>query len=235
MRATEAIGRIGAAFYFRSETVACGKEAGLDGFRFYVLGRGGVLGDVESDVVRAAFGYFHPGLVAKMWNSAREVMAPRDAARLYIGCAHDLGRAQFGDIEGLDGFVEAATQVIGSVEGISMPLFAAVRAEPVPDDTPAAAMHQAMVLRELRGSVHLLAIAAQALKSEVAHAIRRPDDIAMFGWTEPPEVSDQDHDKWHDAERLTDELLDEAYSSLGAEQIDALVSGTEAMAAALGV
>ena len=47
MRATDVIGPIGAAFYFHPDTVARGKEAGLDGFRFYILGRGGVLGDVE--------------------------------------------------------------------------------------------------------------------------------------------------------------------------------------------
>ena len=82
MRATDAIGSIGAAFYFHPDTVAKGKEVGLDGFRFYVLGRGGVLGDVEPDVVHAAFGYFHTGLIDKIWISAKEIVAPRDAARL---------------------------------------------------------------------------------------------------------------------------------------------------------
>lgn len=51
MRATDAIGTIGAAFYFHPDTLARGKAAGLDGFRFYILGRGGVLGDVEPAVV----------------------------------------------------------------------------------------------------------------------------------------------------------------------------------------
>src|SRR5690606_35062833 len=85
------IGDIGAAFFFAPETLQRGKDAGLDGFRFYFLGRGGVLGDVESGVIRAAFGYFEPGLVEKIWSSAKTIMAPRDAARLYISCAHDLG------------------------------------------------------------------------------------------------------------------------------------------------
>ncbi len=65
------IASLGAAFYFNPETVAKGKELGLDGFRFYFLGRGGVLGDVEARVVRSAFGYFAPELVDKMWNSSR--------------------------------------------------------------------------------------------------------------------------------------------------------------------
>ena len=57
-----------AVFYFAPSTVAVGKEHGLDGFRFYFLGRGGVLGDVESQVVASAFGYFEPGLGDKMWD-----------------------------------------------------------------------------------------------------------------------------------------------------------------------
>ena len=233
MRATEPIGSIGAAFYFHPDTIATGKEAGLDGFRFYALGRGGVLGDVEPAVIHSAFGYFHTGLIDKIWNSAKEKMAPRDAARLYLECAHRLGRAKFSEIEGLDGFVDAATQLINHVEGASLPLFAAVRAEPVPEDAAAAAIHQAIVLRELRGSVHLLALTACGVSTPVAHAVKRPGDVAMFGYDEPPEVTDEDRAHWHRAEQLTDELLMPAYSSLSDAQATALVNGTGMMAHAL--
>lgn len=233
MRATEPIGSIGAVFYFHPDTVATGKEAGLDGFRFYALGRGGVLGDVEAGVIHAAFGYFHTGLIDKIWNSAKAIMAPRDAARLYMECGHRLGRAKFSDIDGLDGFVDAATQVIDLVEGASMPLFAGVRAEPVPEDTPAAAMHQAMVLREMRGSAHLLALTACGVTTPIAHAIKRPGDVAMFGYEEPPEVTDEDRANWHRAENLTDELLTPAYASLSDAQATALVNGVAMMAHAL--
>jgi hypothetical protein len=233
MRATDAIYSIGQAFYFHPDTLARGKEAGLDGFRFYALGRGGVLGDVEPAVVHAAFGYFHTGLIDKIWTSAKAIMAPRAAARLYLECGHELGRAKFSDIVGLDGFVDAATTIIQAVEGAAMPLFAGVRAEPVPSDVPAAAMHQAMVLREMRGSVHLVAVAACGLTTPVAHAVRRPSDVAMFGYDEPPEVTDDDRARWHRAEELTDELLSPAYTALTDEQATALVNGTAQMAHAL--
>ena len=39
-------GDIGSAFYFHPDTLAMAKGHGLDGFRMYFLGRGGVLGDV---------------------------------------------------------------------------------------------------------------------------------------------------------------------------------------------
>jgi hypothetical protein len=235
IQGTEPLYRIGAAFYFHPDTVASGKAAGLDGFRFYFLGRGGVLGDVEPDVVHAAFGYFHIALIDKMWNSAKERVAPRDAARLYLECAHRLGRAKFAGIDGLDGFVDAASTVIAGVEGASLPLFAGVRAEPVPDDVPAAAMHQAMVLREMRGSVHLLALTACGVTTPVAHAIKRPADVATFGYDEVPEVTDADRANWHRAEELTDTILEPAYGALTDAQAIALVNGTAAMAHALDI
>src|SRR6188472_193586 len=84
-------GDIGASFYFVPETVARAKELGVDGYRFYFLGRGGVLGDVESGVVRSAFGYFHPAVIERMWESGQRRIAPlrpRDAAREFIACGH---------------------------------------------------------------------------------------------------------------------------------------------------
>lgn len=230
MKATAGkIGDIGAAYFFAPDTLRRGKEVGLDGFRFYFLGRGGVLGDVEAGVIRAAFGYFEPGLVDKIWTSAKAIMAPRDAARIYISCGHDFGRTRFADIDRLDGFVDAATTVIGAVEGTSLPLFEAVRCEPVPEDVPAAAMHQAMVLRELRGSVHLLANTACGLESRHAHGIKRPEAFKMFGYEAEIRVTDDDRAKWLRAEQLTDDILVPAYDSLTDEQAAAFVAGVDAM------
>jgi len=227
------IGDIGAAFYFHPGTLERGKAAGLDGFRFYFLGRGGVLGDVEAGVVRAAFGYFEAGLVDKIWSSAKEIMSPREAARLYIACAHDLGREKFAGLDGLQDFVAAASTVIAAVEGASLPLFEAVRCEPVPEDAAAAAMHQAMVLRELRGSVHLLALTACGLESKRAHGIKRPEAFKMFGYEAEIAVSEDDRAKWLRAEDLTDEILVPAYDHLSVDQAAALVAGSAAMHAAI--
>jgi len=235
MRATDVIRRIGSSFYFHPDTLARGRDAGLDRFPLYVLGRGGVLGDVEPGVVSAAFGYFNPTLIQQVWSSAKKLLSPRDAATLYIECAHHVGRSTFSELDGLDRFAAAASLIIGSVEDSSLPMFAGVRAEPVPTDAPAAAMHQAMVLRELRGSVHLLAVVASGLATPVAHAIKRPDDFVLFGYEQAPDVTDADRAKWHRAEELTDELLEPAYGSVSDAQADDLVAGTDAMAAALGL
>ena len=82
------IADIGSAYYFVPNTLDAGKERGLGGYQFYFLGRGGVLGDVDPEVVTSAFGYFHPDLVTKIWNKARDTMDPREGARLHLSLIH---------------------------------------------------------------------------------------------------------------------------------------------------
>lgn len=227
-------GDIGASYYFHPDTLSRGKELGLDGFRFYFLGRGGVLGDVEPEVVVSAFGYFEPNLVASMWNSGKERIAPRAAAREYLACNADIGRARFAGIDGLDAYVEAAAAVVAAVDLAGLTLFAGYRAESVPDDTAGAAIHHAVLLRELRGSAHLLAVRASGLTAAQAHAVARPDDVAMFGYEAPPAIDEGHRSALARAEQLTDELLVPAFSVLDDSAAQALVAGTEAMRAALG-
>lgn len=233
-------GDIGAAFYFTPETTGRGKELDLGGFYFYFVGRGGVLGDVESAVIHSAFGYFNPGMVEKMWSGALEKLAPhglsaRDAAREYIACAHAHGRAHLSELSGLEAYAAAARKVIEAVDDSGLALFAGIKAEPVPADAPAAAFHEAMVLRELRGSVHLIAIAAAGLRSVTAHAIKRPNDVATFGWPEGsvPSPSAADIAARDRAESMTNDILESAFAVLSAAEAAALVAGTEAMHAAL--
>lgn len=230
----EPTGPVGAAFYFHPDTMARGKELGLDGFRFYALGRGGVLGDVEAGVVHSAFGYFNPQLIAKLWNSAKDVMAPRDAAREYLACAHRLGRAALADVAGLEGYVDAAATVVAAVDDSAMALFAGLRAEPVPTDVAAAAYHHAILLRELRGGAHLVAVASVGLPTVVAHAIKRPDAMGMFGWDDTaPTPTDADRTALAEAENITDRILASAFGALSDAQATALIAGTAAMHAVL--
>jgi hypothetical protein len=223
----------GSAFYFHPDTVARGKELGLDGFRFYFLGRGGVLGDVPAEVVVSAFGYFEPNLLAKMWNSGRERVSPPDAAREHLACNAALARARLAELPGLDAYADAAAKVVASVDLGGLPLFAGVRAQPVPTDVPARALHHAVLLRELRGSVHLAAVVACGLRTEVAHAIQRPGDVAMFGWSEPPAVSDEHRAAHERARALTDDLLVPAFEVLDETERVALIDGARAIHAAL--
>jgi hypothetical protein len=233
--ASPKIGALGSAFYFNPATLARGKELGLDGFRFYVLGRGGVLGDVEPAVVTSAFGYFNPATVERTWTTAREKVAPRDAGRAYLACCAEFGRAHLSGIEDLEGFCRAAQAINDAADPAGLALYAGISSEPLADDLPGRAMQLVAVLRELRGSAHLVAVIASGLRPQVAHFLRRPEMYKSFGWgDEPPAVGDDDRAKLAAADSLTDRLVLPAYSATDAAGADALVAGLEAMERTIG-
>lgn len=228
------IGSLGAAFYFHPDTLAVGKELGLDGFRWYFLGRGGVLGNVEAQVVASAYGYFSPALCDKIWTSAAEKMAPRDAGRRYQQCAQDLGRAAFSDIAGIDAYCAAAEKINEAADPANLALYAAIDAEPLADDAPARAMQLTALLREFRGCMHLTALVASGMSMEMAHLVKRPDDYGTFGWGDsPPEVTDADRALSETAEDLTNKLVTPAFSVLDETEQQDLLNGLAAMEAAL--
>ena len=231
VRATSAqINALGAIYYFHPDTIAHGKEhLGLDGMRFYLFGRAGVLGDVEAPVVTAAFGYFAPAIVEKLWNSSKEKVAPRDAARAALECNAQLGRGKLDDMAGLAEFCEAAEQVIADVNPAGLQLYAGLAAEPLPQDLPGRAMQLAVVHRELRGSAHLAAVIASGVHASVAHAIRRPNDIVTFGWPEDLAITDDDRTNLQAADVATDKMSAAHYASLSDEQRAAFAAGIDAM------
>jgi len=223
----------GSAFYFDPATLAKGKELGLDGFRFYVLGRGSVLGDVDAAVITSAFAYFAPATIDKIWTSAKEKLAPAAAAEAYNQCCADLGLAKLADIEGIAAYNEAAEAVVAATELAGFSLFAGWAAQPRSEEPAARAMQLVALLRELRGDAHIVALRASGVSAPVAHAIKRPGDVATFGWDPAPTIAADDAAKCEAAEALTDQLLVPSYAGLSDAQAAALVFGTEAIGAAL--
>jgi hypothetical protein len=97
-------------------------------------------------------------------------------------------------------------------------------------------MQLAAVLRELRGSAHLTAVVASGLATPVAHVLRRPDALAMFGWREGdirPATAD-DRRRLGDADRMTDDILRRPYAALDQPAGEALLAGARAIVAAIG-
>jgi hypothetical protein len=232
------IGEYGWSYYFDPATLARGERLGLDAFAFYFLGRGGVLGDVDAAVVQSAFGYFNPVVLGSLWDAAKAKCDPRTAGREYFEANHDFGRARLTGLDELEGFVAAAAAVVeaGRREVAGLTLFAAAAAETVPTDLPAAAMHQLTVLRELRGSAHLLAVVAQAVPPRTAHFLRRPEMFTTFGWPEDqaPAVTDADRAALAAADELTDRLVAPAFAVLDDDGADALLAGLRAFGPRLG-
>lgn len=228
-------GDIGAAFYFHPDTVAAGKELGLNGFTFYILGRGGALGDVSPAIVSAAFGYFNPDTIAAAWEKASATMAPSAAAQAYWDECGKRGSELFAAVDHgtLAAYIEAADIVIDHADLAAAPLFAGTAQLTCTEDLAGRAMQKAAVLRELRGSVHLCAVLASGLSDAQAHAMKRPGDVAVFGWEEAPSVPVDGEERMDAAEELTNTMLERAFFALTEEQAEALVTGTDAMHAAL--
>lgn len=224
---------LGWAYYFVPETVAKGEELGLDPLAFYALGRGGVLGDVDAAVVHSAFGYFNPEMIEAQWNAARAVVAPREAAAAYWECCADCGRKRFAGIPGIDAFAAAADAVNVAADPVGLALYAGARTMPLADDAPGRAMQLLALLREFRGSAHLVALRASGIDGKTAHFINRPNDGPMFGWDDAPAITDADRARRAAAEALTDDLVRPAYAALDDAQAKAFVSGLDAIEAAL--
>lgn len=225
----------GWAYYFVPDTVAKATELGLNGMEFYVLGRGGPMGNCDSSAVAAAFGYFNPTVIAKAWDGASAKVKPRDAGKAHLECSAQLGRAKLGSVANLEAFVKAADAVNNSADPDGLALYAAIRSEPLASDTAGRAMQLVTVLREFRGSAHLAAIRALGLTAKQAHFVKRPNDIKMFGWTpeDSPLIDDVVRAKMLEAEALTDKIVSPAYAVLDDDGRNALLAGAQAIKAAV--
>jgi len=225
----------GWAYYFTPETQAKGAELGLKGPMFYFAGRGGVLGDCDADVVTAAFGYFNPAVIRRAWESATSIRPAREIGRAHFECCADLGRQKLGGVANLTAFVEAADAVNEAAEPDGLALYAAFKAEPLAQDLAGRAMQLVAVLREFRGSAHLIAVRASGLTTKQAHFSKRPNDVAMFGWTpeDAPVLDDDVANKMKAAEDLTDQIVLPAYSVLDDAGARALLDGARAIKAAV--
>jgi hypothetical protein len=208
------IQRQGSSFYFTPATLAKGEAVGLDRGQLYFLGRGGVLGDAEPAVVTAAFGYFNPSIVAAVWSAARAKLAPRAAGALFMECCADHGRARLADVAGLARFAASAEKVIAAAEVDGLSLFAGIAAEPLAEDLPGRAMQLVAVLREFRGSAHLIAVRAVGVSAKVAHFVSRPNDGRMFGHPDAVEPTDAQRAAMAQAEAITDVIVAPAYAVL---------------------
>jgi hypothetical protein len=236
-RACPIIRDIGWAHYFSPEAEKTAADLGIDIFTLYAVGRGGVLGDVEPVVVASAFGYFNPEVVDALWTAGCKKIAPREAARAYLDCAAEVGRRLLSGIDGLDAMVRAADAVNEAADPVGLALYAGYRGELLVDDVPGRALQIVSVLRELRGSAHLIALRAKGVDARTAHFIKRPDDGVMFGWPADfvPEISDGQRAAAEAAEQLTDDLVRPAYAVLDDAGADALLRGLDDMAAALAL
>lgn len=212
------VGDLGARWMLHPETLELGKSAGYaNGFAWYMAGRGGVLGDVDADVVVSSFAYFAPGLVRHMWDTGTAVEGARAAGRRYAQACAAWGRKRLTGTKGMDRLADLADKVIDGANVEGLVLFAGWRAEERPTDAAAHAYFDLHLLRELRGCVHIVATTAQglsAVESIVGDATGGPERAKMFGWADPLPDGESVKERRAAAEADTDRLLSRFYEVL---------------------
>jgi hypothetical protein len=228
---------LGASFYFDPETRARGKERGLNSFEYYGLGRGGTLGNVDVDVIVDAFTFFHPRTLERMWTLAKEKDDPVAVAADYVQSAYAFADRTFGalDVAVLEEFAAAAHKVAADVESGHHQLVDGYRRYEVPTNPVHAAYLGCILMRELRGCVHIDAVNEVGLSAVEAIYLQDPVLFTMHGYVEDetPDVTPELSAKKVRAEELTSEKMAECFAVLSDDERRHFAKGTLAMFAAL--
>lgn len=226
---------IGALHYFHPHAKAAAEELGIDSFRFYFVGRAGVLGNVPAPVAQSSFGYFDEGLLAKMWNTGKERADFAATAQAQLAVSYKIGAEQLGGVDGLAEAAASMAEMAAAVDMAGLPLFAGFASMDMPKDPTAAFMHQAIVQRELRGGVHLACCTALGLPTRVAHQIKRPNDQQGFGYPDELELTDPMRDTYAQVEPMTDAAMAIHADAISADQRSQVATTVDAAATALGL
>lgn len=218
------IARLGGGFMLSDQAKAAGKSAGVRGRAFYMLGRGGVLGDVDPIVVAAAFHFFPEDKVVEGWNEARAVLTPTGAVSLFTGMCQEWGRQHLAEAKDLDRLAELLEKAAGAAPIAGAPLFAGWRAVPLPEDAPARVAQLSHVLREYRGGVHGMCCVASGLTGQQSVLLGGGEGNAkFFGWPEPFEDVADLAPRRTAAEELTDTIAAAPWAALPDDERDELV------------
>jgi hypothetical protein len=227
----------------------------------YFAGRAAPLGPVPAEVVDALFYNFAPGEVARHIPKVWRTTTPEAAiAARRLGCGNAL-RAVLGEHIGTPAFARAVdllTKAATSAPVEGRPMYAALRALPVPDDPVDRIFHAASLLREHRGDGHIAALMSEGIGGLEAHALfalamdmpaekfgrihhlpaaqlaaviggmRDRGLIGDDGW-----LSDKGRAVQRRVEDLTDDLAARPYESLEPGELDELMATLEPLAALL--
>jgi hypothetical protein len=227
----------------------------------YFAGRAAPLGVVPAEVVHALFYNFAPGEVTRHIPRVWTVTTPEAAiAARQAGCAEALRRI-LGDHVASAAFARAGDLLMRAATSApyeGRPMYAALRALPIPDDVVARVFHAASLLREHRGDGHVAALLSEGvggLEAHVLHALdsglpahafgrvhhlpaaqlgaviegmRGRDLIGADGW-----LSDAGRALKQRVEARTDDLAAEPYECLEPGELDELIGALEPLAALL--
>ena len=227
----------------------------------YFAGRAAPLGLVPAEVVHALFYNFAPGEVARHIPKVWRTTTPEAAiAARQAGCVKALRRI-LGDRVDAPSFTRAAellTKAATSAPLEGRPMYAALRAIPLPDGVVARLFHAASLLREHRGDGHIAALMTNHVGGLEAHVLLAldmdlpPEKFGRLHHLPAPQIAaviggmrDQGlmgDDGWlsergravkRRVEGLTDDLAAKPYECLEPGELDELMATLEPLTALL--
>jgi len=227
----------------------------------YFAGRAAPLGFVNADVVDALFYNFAPGEVARHIPKVWRTTTPEAAiAARKAGCTNALRRI-LGDRVDSSAFARATDLLVKAATSAptqGRPMYAALRAIPIPDDVVARFFYAGALLREHRGDGHIAALMTErvgGLEAHVLHSLniglpaekfgrihhlpaaqiaavidgmRDRGLISDDGW-----LSDEGHAVKQRVEALTDHLAAKPYEALDPDELNELMAILEPLATRL--
>ena len=227
----------------------------------YFAGRAAPLGLVPAEVVDALFYNFAPGEVARHIPKVWRTTTPEAAiAARQAGCAKALRRILGEQVESpsFARATELLTKAAISAPLEGRPMYAALRAIPIPDDVVARLFYAASLLREHRGDGHIAALMSEGIGGLEAHVLLALDMdmpaekfgrihhltaaqlaaliggmrdrglIGDDGW-----LSEQGRVVKQRVEALTDDLAAKPYEGLEPGELDELMTALEPLAGLL--
>jgi hypothetical protein len=227
----------------------------------YFAGRAAPLGLATAEVVDALFYNFAPGEVARHIPKVWRTTTPEAAiAARQGGCTQAL-RAILGDRVDTPSFARATDLLIKAATSApceGRPMYAALRALPVPVDVVARFFHAGALLREHRGDGHIVALIVEGvggLEAHVLFALNMDMPAEKFGRIHhlPAEqlaavidgmrtrgligddgwLSEEGRAVKQRVEALTDDLAAKPYESLAPGELDELMAILEPLATLL--
>ncbi|HET6867361.1 MAG TPA: hypothetical protein VFH80_15685 [Solirubrobacteraceae bacterium] len=224
----------------------------------YFAGRAAPLGLVPAEVVDALFYNFAPGEVARHIPEVWRTTTPEAAiVARRTGCVNALRRI-LGEQVDSPAFARTAdllTRAAISAPFEGRPMYAALRAIPIPDEAVARLFHAASLLREHRGDGHIAALMTEGISGLEAHVLvsldmglpaekfgrihhlpaaqiaevidgmRDRDLIGEDGW-----LTDEGRAAKQRVEALTDDLAAKPYESLEPDELQELIAALEPLA-----
>lgn len=226
------INRLGSGLLFHPATLAYAAAQGIhDPIVLYAGGRAGVMGDVNSAQVAAAFGFFSPSLIETGWKAVEATGRPSVIAGIYAEAMAAAGRAWFADGDAAAGVAQLGWAIADSVEPLGLSLFAGWRQMRVADDPKGSAAIAITALRELRGGIHVQSVARAGLSAlEAEIATRGAEGARAHGWEEPYPLASRVVERMAAADADTAARMNRHYERLSLTEAQTFSAAIERLA-----